>query len=146
MPDYLDRIATEWQERSADLADWVMTHMVNRTDVWGRYVKRRGEDGKEGTAVITAPFRDERGKVFLDNDSLRKHFKVRSGVGVLGLHSASADQTPRWFAIDIDLHDEDDLSVTREGNFAAAQAWHRLLAEQGFDPLLLDSNGLSVSH
>jgi hypothetical protein len=146
MPDYLDRIAAEWQDRSAELADWVMTHMVNRTDVWGRYVKRRGNDGEESTAVITAPFRDERGKVFLDTDSLRKHFKVRSGVGVLGLHSASADQTSRWFAIDIDLHDEDDLSITREGNFAAAQAWHRQLVEQGFDPLLLDSNGIGGFH
>jgi hypothetical protein len=92
MPDYLDRIAAEWQERSAELADWVMTHMVNRTDVWGRYVKRRGDGGEDGTAVITALFRDERGKVFLDTDSLRKHFTVRSGVGALGLHSASAEK------------------------------------------------------
>jgi hypothetical protein len=130
MPDYFDRIAAEWQERSSELATWVMTHLVNRTDVWGRYVRRRGEDGEDSTAVITAPFRDERGKVFLDADSLRKHFKVRSGVGVLGVHSASADQTSRWFAIDIDLHDEDDLSVTREGNFAAAQAWHRVLSDR----------------
>src|SRR5690348_14773258 len=99
MADYLERIAGEWHERSSELADWVMTHLVNRTDVWGRYVRRRAEKGDDGTAVITAPFREERGMVFLDTDSLRKHFKVRSGVGVLGVHSASTDQTSRWFAI-----------------------------------------------
>jgi len=146
MADYLDRIAGEWHERSAELADWVLAHLVNRTDVWGRYVKRRGEADEAGTRVVTAPFREERGKVFLDAESLRKHFKVRSGSGVLGVHSASADQTSRWFAIDIDLHDEEDLSVTREGNFSAGQAWWRVLREQGFDPLLLDSNGIGGFH
>jgi hypothetical protein len=39
---------------------------------------------------------------------------------VLGLHGASADRTSRRFAIDIDLHDEDDLSVTQEGYFTAS--------------------------
>jgi hypothetical protein len=40
MANYLERIAGEWQERSSELADWVMTHLVNRTDVWGRYACR----------------------------------------------------------------------------------------------------------
>ena len=61
--DLLDRIADDWCERAAELAEWVMTHLVNRTDVWGRYVRRKGDDT---TQVITAPFRDERGKTFLD--------------------------------------------------------------------------------
>src|SRR5688572_24640223 len=118
MADYLDRIAHEWHERADELARWVMAHMVNRTDVWGRYVKRRSDDGQEGTGVVTAPFRDERGKVFLDADSLKKHFRVKSGVGVLGLHSASADQSSRWLAIDIDLHDPEELSISADGNLA----------------------------
>jgi hypothetical protein len=146
MSDYFERIAREWHDRAPALADWVLAHMVNRTDVWGRYVKRRTEGDDTGTGVITAPFRDERGKVFLDAESLRKHFRVKSGVGVLGLHSASADQTSRWLAIDIDLHDPQELSVTVEGNFAAARFWHQRLTDLGFDPLLMDSNGAGGFH
>src|SRR5579863_9774857 len=117
--DYFERIAGEWRDRATELAAWVMTHLVNRTDVWGRYVRRKGDDE---TRVITAPFRDERGKVFLDVDSLRKHFRTQKPSGQLGLHSASRDRTSRWLAIDIDLHDPDDsLSVSREGNLAAAR-------------------------
>jgi hypothetical protein len=88
--DYLDRIAGEWCERATELAAWVMTHLVNRTDVWGRYVRRQGD---ETTNVVTVPLRDQRGKVFLDLDSLSKHFRTRAPSGQVGLHSASSDPT-----------------------------------------------------
>jgi hypothetical protein len=121
-----------------------MTHLVNRTDVWGRYVRRKGDDE---TRVVTAPFRDERGKVFLDHDSLRKHFRTQQPSGQLGLHSASRDLTSRWLAIDIDLHDPDDnLSVTPKGNLAAARQWWQALVDRGLDPLLMDSNGIGGFH
>lgn len=141
MADYFARIAREWHERAPELAEWTMRHLVNRTDVWGRYVRKDG-----ATQVVTAPFRDERGKVFLDHDSLTKHFRARTGAGVLGLHAAGADRTARWFAIDIDLHDPEQLSVTAEGNFSAALAWRNAFADQGFDPLLIDSNGAGGFH
>jgi hypothetical protein len=142
--DYLERIAGEWSDRAPDLAKWVMTHLVNRTDVWGRYVRRKGDDT---TQVVTVPFRDERGKTFLDHDSLRKHFRTRQPSGQLGLHSASPDLTSRWLAIDIDLHDPDDKwSVTPEGNLSAARGWHQVLLEHGLDPLLMDSNGVGGFH
>jgi hypothetical protein len=142
--DHLERIAGEWCDRAPELADWVMTHLVNRTDVWGRYVRRKGDDT---TQVVTAPFRDERGKVFLDHDSLRKHFRTRQPSGQLGLHSASSDFTSRWLALDIDRHDEDEeWGVTPEGNLAAVRGWHQHLAEHGLDPLLMDSNGVGGFH
>lgn len=142
--DYQEQIASEWCDRASELAEWVMIHMVNRTDVWGRYVRRKTD---ETTQVVTAPFRDERGKVFLDHDSLRKHFRTRLPSGQLGLHSASSDLTSRWLAIDIDRHDPDDeWAVTPQGNLAAAQVWHRSLVEQGFDPILMDSNGIGGFH
>ena len=141
--NYFDRIASEWHERAPELAEWVLGHLVNRTDVWGRYVRRKGD---ETTRVVTAPFRDERGKVFLDVDSLRKHFRTRAPAGQLGIHSCSPDLTSRWLAIDIDLHDTDDLSVSPEGNFAAAHGWFQALVAQGLDPLLLDSNGVGGFH
>jgi hypothetical protein len=142
--DYLDQIASDWCDRASELAVWVMKHMVNRTDVWGRYVRRKGD---ETTQVVTVPFRDERGKVFLDHDSLRKHFRTRQPSGQLGIHSASSDLTSRWLAIDIDRHDPDDeWGVTPEGNLAAARGWHQALMEKGFDPLLMDSNGIGGFH
>ena len=146
MSDYLQRIADEWRERADELAKWTMSRLVNRTDVWGRYLapKYRGEDNKN--KAITAPFARERGKIFLQESSLAKHFKAKHSGGILGLHSASKDGTSSWFAIDIDLHDDDDLSVTREGNYVAALGWRKQLEEMGFDPLLTDSNGKGGFH
>ena len=146
MSDYLNRIEEEWRERADELGRWAMDHLVNRTDIWGRYLapKYRGEDQKN--KAITAPFAKERGKIFLQESSLVKHFRSRPGGGILGLHSASKDGTSRWFAIDIDLHDDDDLSVTKEGNYVAAVAWRKQLVEMGFDPLLTDSNGKGGFH
>jgi hypothetical protein len=146
--EYFNRIADEWRERAVELAGWTMKHLVNRTDVWGRYLAERHRKGNETSPnkAITAPFRDERGKVFLNENSLAKHFKARSGGGVLGLHSTSADLTSRWLAIDIDLHDPQDLSLSPQSNFVAARGWRDELAGMGFDPLLLDSNGQGGFH
>ena len=142
--DYFERIAGEWYERAPELAEWVMAHLVNRTDVWGRYTRRKSD---ETSRAVTVPFRDERGKSFLDVDSLRKHFRTRQPGGQLGIHSAGSDLTSRWLAIDIDLHPEDDsLSVSPEGNLAAACSWRQLLADRGLDPLLMDSNGIGGLH
>ena len=141
--DYLDRIAGEWHDRAPELAEWAMKHLVNRTDVWGRYHRRKGD---ETTSAITAPFREERGKTFLDLDSLRKHFGTRKPSGQLGLHSASGDLTSRWLGIDIDLHDPEEETTTREQNLFAARGWHRRLTEWGLDPLLMDSNGMGGFH
>lgn len=142
--DYQKRIADEWFERSGELAEWAMSHLVNRTDVWGRYVRRRGE---ALPSAVTVPFRDERGKTFLGVDSLRKHFRTRASTGQLGIHSSSSDLTSRWLALDIDLHDDDDdLTVSKESNLAAVLVWWRVLGERGLDPLLLDSNGVGGFH
>lgn len=142
--EYFERIGGEWHERAPELAKWAMVNLVNRTDVWGRYARRKG-DGE--TKAVTVLFRDERGKVFLDADSLCKHFRRRQPGGQLGVHSAGSDLTSRWLAIDIDLHDpEDDLSSSFEGNLAAARHWCELLINQGLDPLLLDSNGIGGFH
>ena len=131
LPDdhYLKQIRTEWVERAPELAQWILANLVNRTDVWGRYLakKKRKDDCNKKTGfhgnVVTAPFRDERGKVFLGTSSLEKHFKATDG-GVLGIHGVARDRTSRWFAIDIDRHDDEDLSITAEGNFVAARGWY----------------------
>ncbi|MFK8115029.1 MAG: hypothetical protein AB8B91_22700, partial [Rubripirellula sp.] len=148
---YVDQMLSEWRSRGPELASWIMSNMVNRTDVWGRYLPKRNRkqnrDKKSGFQghAITAPFRDERGKAFLNETSLEKHFKAVDG-GVLGIHSSSNDGSSRWFAIDIDLHDDEDLSVTPEGNFVAAREWYQRLQGMGLDPVLMDSNGRGGFH
>ena len=87
--EFLKRIGDEWADRAPALAEWTMNHLVNRTDVWGRYVRRKGD---EAVHVVTVPFRHARGKTFLDLDSLRKHFKTRQPSGQLGLHSSIASR------------------------------------------------------
>jgi hypothetical protein len=139
---HLDRIAGEWRQRAPELARWAMERMVNRTDVWGRYTGRREGEYK----AVTAPFREERGKVQLNLSSLEKHFKAKAGRGVLGVHSTSRMLTSLWLAIDVDRHDEDDLAVTPEANFAAVNSWRMRLVAAGFDPLLVDSNGIGGLH
>lgn len=149
MSEYFERISDEWRERASELASWAMKHMVNRTDVWGRYLgERYRQANSQGNMnkAITAPFKQERGKIFLQESSLEKHFKARDGGGVLGLHTTASNGSCRWFAVDIDLHDDDDLSVTPEGNFVAATSWYHKLQEMGFDPLLSDSNGKGGFH
>jgi hypothetical protein len=142
--DYLQQLGGEWRDRAKELAQWTMTHLVNRTDVWGRYVHRKEDNSIQ---VVTAPFRDERGKVFLDEDSLRKHFRTSQPGGQLGLHSASSDLTSRWLAIDVDRHDpEDEWAVSPEGNLFAVRGWHQALVDRGFDALLMDSNGIGGYH
>jgi hypothetical protein len=142
--EFLKRIAGEWADRAPALAEWTMNHLVNRTDVWGRYVRRKTDDVM---SVVTVPFRDARGKTFLDLDSLRKHFKTRLPSGQLSLHSASTDMTSRWLAVDIDLHDIDESStVTPAGNLAAVRTWQENLAQQGLDSVLMDSNGAGGFH
>lgn len=150
MSSYQEQIADDWRESAKRLGAWTMTHLVNRTDVWGRYLpkKYRKKVGPAGDLnnAVTAPFRDERGKVFLQTSSLEKHYKANSSGSVLGLHSISSDHASRWLGIDVDLHDEDNLSVTPEGNFVAAHGWWQELVNLGLDPLLMDSNGAGGFH
>ena len=150
MSDYFERLENEWRERAPELANWAMKRLVNRTDVWGRYLpqKYRGTSstGNQKNKAITAPFKQERGKIFLQQSSLEKHFRAKDGGGILGLHSCSSDGASKWLALDIDLHDDDDLSVSPEGNFVAAKTWYKQLQELGFDPLLMDSNGKGGFH
>jgi hypothetical protein len=142
------QLSQDWRGQATQLASWAMQHLVNRTDVWGRYLplKSRKSDSGGANHAITAPFRDERGKVFIDTSSLEKYFRTSAPGGQLGLHSMGSDRTSRWFAIDIDLHDEHDLSVSAEGNFVAALGWYEHLQKLGLDPLFMDSNGAGGFH
>jgi integrase len=50
--NHLDQIAGEWRERAAQLAKWTMSHLVNRTDVWGRYHRLKETKSARGRRRI----------------------------------------------------------------------------------------------
>ena len=145
-------IADEWRARADELARWAMESLVNRRDVWGQYVpvsqRKTSATGRMMNA-LTLPARDQRGgNDMVTLDKLARHFRAAQPGHVIGLHSSTADNTSRWFAIDVDLHepDDDDAANIANLNFRAAVAWWKALQGRGLDPLLFDSNGAGGYH
>ncbi|MFN6962920.1 MAG: hypothetical protein ACK4S4_04050 [Pyrinomonadaceae bacterium] len=139
-------IAEEWQRYSEQLAEWAMQRLVNRRDVWSQYTVKNGQVG-----VVMLPIKERRhaGTDMVTINKLRRHFAGRAVSHLIGLHSISDHRTCKWFAIDIDLHDEDvpNADEIALANRSAALAWSRKLREQyAMDPLLFDSNGVGGYH
>jgi hypothetical protein len=138
-------IAEEWMRYADELAEWAMERLVNRRDVWSQYTLK---DGKIRVVMLPIVERRKLGTDMVTLNKLHRHFSAKSVAHLIGLHSISDHSTCRWFAVDVDLHDEtlpgaDEIA---EANFAACLEWAERLREQGMDPLLLDSNGVGGYH
>lgn len=146
-------IGDEWAQRASELADWAMGKLVNRKDVWGQYSvltpAERRRSGKTYKAM-TLPMKDKRGPDMVTLDKLTRHFASRHlrKPQIIGLHAKSQTATSRWFAIDIDLHDEDAIGAEDHArrNLNGALTWCRQLQQAGYDPLLFNSNGYGGFH
>jgi hypothetical protein len=138
-------IAEEWQRYSEQLAQWAMERLVNRRDVWSQYTLK---DGKIRVVMLPIPERRKLGTDLVTLNKLQRHFAGRSPTHLIGLHSISDHSTCKWFAIDIDLHDETapNAGEVAENNFATALEWAERLRAQGMDPMLMDSNGVGGYH
>jgi hypothetical protein len=138
-------IAEEWQRYADKLAEWAMDRLVNRRDVWSQYTLKNGEVG-----VVMLPIKERRkaGTDMVTMNKLRRHFSGRAVSHLIGLHSISDHSTAKWFAIDIDMHDENIVNADEvaRANWAAAQEWCRRLRSSGLDPILMDSNGVGGYH
>ncbi len=138
-------IAEEWQRYSEQLAEWAMERLVNRRDVWSQYTLRDGHVG-----VVQLPIKERRstGADMVTLKKLQRHFSGRAVSHLIGLHAISDHQTAKWFAVDVDLHDENIVNADEIAlaNFTACREWAGRLREQGFDPLLIDSNGAGGYH
>jgi len=138
-------IAEEWLRYADRLAEWTMEHLVNRRDVWSQYVVKNGEVG-----VVMLPVKERRksGAEMVTMNKLRRHYSGRAISHLIGLHSISDHSTCKWFAVDIDLHDETvaDADEVAVNNLAAAMEWSAKLREFGFDPIVFDSNGVGGYH
>lgn len=151
LPPHLQVIGEEWRRRAPDLAEWAWDRLVNRKDVWGQYTKmseRERRESKRGYKALTLPQKKMRGKDMVTDEKLNRHFGSLKRHHLIGLHTKSAENTCRWFAIDIDLHDPEaaEAEDCARRNFAAALGWWETLQQKGHDPLLLDSNGAGGFH
>ena len=138
-------IASEWVRYADKLAEWAMERLVNRRDVWSQYTLK---DGKIGVVMLPIVERRKMGTDMVTLNKLHRHFSGKSPAHLIGLHSISDHSTAKWFAIDVDLHDEtlpgsDEIAAA---NFNAALEWAERLREQGIDAMLMDSNGVGGYH
>ena len=93
-------IGEEWKERSRELANWAMDHLVNRRDVWGQHALLSPEQAREsGRAykAMTMPVPEMRGEDRVTLDKLLRHF------------------ASRWLGIDIDNHDLETVGADGRG-------------------------------
>jgi hypothetical protein len=136
LPPHLLVLGDEWKARSKELAEWAWERLVNRKDVWGQYTAlsaREKLDAKKFYKALTLPQKKMRGKDMVTLDKLTRHFGSLRRNHLIGLHASSADQTARWCAIDLDLHDSDGIEAedASRRNFAAALGWWEALQEMG---------------
>ena len=148
-----DIIGEEWAQRAGELADWAMERLVNRRDVWGQYsVLTPSERRRSGRSykAMTLPMKDKRGADMVTLDKLTRHFASRPmrKPQIIGLHAKSKDATSKWFAIDIDLHDDTKLLAEDHArrNLNAALAWCDKFRADGYDPMLFNSDGYGGYH
>jgi hypothetical protein len=138
-------IAREWLRHAGDLAEWAMERLVNRRDVWSQYTLKNGK-----ISVVMLPIVERRklGTDMVTITKLERHFSGKSPAHLIGLHSISDHSTCKWFAIDVDLHDESvpNADEIAEANFAACLEWAERLRRAGMDAMLLDSNGVGGYH
>src|SRR5262245_5902568 len=112
--------AAAWTAHADELAAWAWARLVNRTDAWGRY-------GSQVT--YTAPSGALRGRVFLTEGDVARHFRATCRGDILGLHTTSPGNLSRWLAVDIDQHGEGGNDP--EANLRAARAWYAKLLGLG---------------
>jgi len=99
---------------------------------------------------MTLPTKDMRGEDMVTIDKLTRHFASRHHrkPQIIGLHAKSKEQTSRWFALDIDLHDSSKINAEDHArrNLNGVLKWWRELQQKGYDPLLFNSNDRGGYH
>src|SRR5206468_9599726 len=117
----------------------------NRRDVWSQYTLRNGVIG-----VVMLPIKELRklGSHMVTMRKLTRHFAGEAQNHLIGLHSISDHSTCKWFAVDIDLHNESiaNADEVAAANFSAAMEWSGKLRDLGMDPIVFDSNGVGGYH
>jgi hypothetical protein len=124
----------DWIHFAGELADWAMQRLVVRPDAYFAYYKT--PTGKADGAKADKP---------VTIDLLKSHFSAVTTAGLIGLYTTSIDDRCKSLTIDLDRHDDDKHEVAVR-NTTFAQHLHDQLKELGFEPLLIDSNGMGGFH
>jgi hypothetical protein len=123
-----DGAGEPWWRRAEELAEWADRTLVNRRDVYGgQYVTSWG--------AIKRTTRHD----WLTRGHLAWHFAAEGTRDVLGLHATAPDETCRWLALDIDLHEGRGGSL--EANLLFALEVLTRARGAGLDVRLVDSSG-----
>ena len=138
-------IAEEWIRYAPELAKWAMKRLVNRRDVWSQYTIKHDK-----VSVVMLPIKERRalGTDMVTLTKLERHFSGKAPNHLVGMFSISDHATCKWFAVDIDLHDESVTNADEivEANRTALFDWAQRLRSLGMDPLVMDSNGVGGYH
>ncbi|CAN5209323.1 hypothetical protein BH20ACI2_BH20ACI2_24470 [soil metagenome] len=138
-------IAEEWIRYAPELAKWAMKRLVNRRDVWSQYTIKHDK-----VSVVMLPIKERRklGTDMVTLTKLERHFSGKAANHLVGMFSISDHSTCRWFAVDIDLHDESVTNADEivEANRHALFTWAERLRAAGMDPMVMDSNGVGGYH
>lgn len=127
--------AAIWRAAADELSQFVMAHLVNRSDVWGVYIPPRSRNTPSDKAR-TAPARDDRGFRLLTTDEIREHFRADAVIGLHAQSDAGDDgQTSRFCGFDIDAHGESSGEAA-SANLKVAMKLLDTLQGMGAHPLL----------
>src|SRR4051794_18889274 len=113
---HFDQSNAAWSAQSGRLASWAERHVVNRRDVYGKYLPIEERSGRD-----TAPTC----KGQLPRAVLERHFQGRDQGALVGLHVISPDNTCRWVLIDIDQHGKYDSESHKRNRRAAIEIHNR---------------------
>lgn len=133
-------VTAAWQTRSHWLARWTLARLVNRTDVWGRYLPRaKWRTSPDGQPIYTrlGPVAAKRGKLRMSEAALARHYRGEDGAHAMGIHTASENNLSKWIAIDL----EGQGGEGGAQNLKAAEQWREELVSLGFRPVLIDADG-----
>jgi hypothetical protein len=134
-------VMAAWEKRSGWLARWTLHRLLNRTDLWAKYLptqKRRHSTSGNPRVYRLAPLPAKRGKLKLTERLLERHYRGHDIGHILGIQAASADNTSKWIAINLERGDRQAVPLN---NLRAASHWREELISMGFRPLMIDTNG-----
>jgi hypothetical protein len=135
-----------WAARADELALWTQDRLVNRTDARGAY-RPDHEIGRVITLPDGTPYTLGAQKTVREQLTLARlvrHYRAKNRADQVGLHAASAQNTAKWGALDIDWHGP--TSTAPAVNEKAALHWYTRLVGWGGHPLLTESNDQGGYH
>ena len=134
-------VTAAWEKRAGWLAHWTWDRLLNRLDLWAKFLpkdKHRHAAGQKPKICRLAPVSAKRGKLKLTERILERHYRGADPGHIIGIQSASLENTSRWIAIDLESTAHREVPLN---NLRAATHWREELMLLGFRPLMIETDG-----